>query len=584
MSILRSFVCTFMCFHVYGILALDFNVTFLHTNDVHSRFEQTSDAFGGKCTDEMALVGRCVGGIARRAAVVKKIRERTDNVMLLDAGDQFQGTMWYYVYKGLATSHFMNTLKYDAMSLGNHEFDDGIANLLSFLDNVTFPILSCNINADGEDAFQGKVGKSAIIMLDGTRVGVVGYTLSSTPDFSNTGRLTFEDEVEAVQKEVNILLASDVNIIVALGHSGIEVDLDIANRVEGVDIVIGGHTNTFLYTGSPPSSETPYDVYPIVVHPNYDTRRTVLVVSAYAYGKYLGRLDVTFTEEGNVKTFSGNPILLDHSVATDPIIASQVEDWGVKVDEVGAEVIGQTFVTLGDEACGLRECNYGNLITDAMVAAFLQMPNELQWSNASIAITTAGSIQSPIKPGEITVGNVRQTFPYGNTIDTIEMTGEHLLQALEHSISGHDGQTRSNDFLQVAGLRVLYDVTRPAGDRVTDVQVRCSRCTEPSYDKLKETTVYRIVTNSYIAGGGSGYSMVRDNKLSQTKGPLDMDIMINYIRAKSPLTTALESRITILSDSDCPPCNSAVTSFNFLMTRVVLLGLWLCILDKSLIQ
>ncbi|XP_071955987.1 snake venom 5'-nucleotidase-like, partial [Antedon mediterranea] len=553
------------------------NITFLHTNDVHTRIEQAS-LTGSTCTSEMAADDMCFGGIARRATVVSKIRrENETNVLLLDAGDEFQGTMWYYVYRGLATSHFMNMLQYDAMSLGNHEFDDGISGLLPFLENVTFPILSSNINADDEVKFQQKISKSVILLVEGTKMGIIGYTLSTTPDFSKTGKLTFEDEVDAVQSEVNRLLASNVTIIVAVGHSGIEVDLDIANRVTGLDVVIGGHTNTFLYTGSPPpSSETPFDVYPITVRPDYDTTRTVLVVSAYAYGKYLGRLDVTFSEEGDVKAYTGNPILLDHIVQPDPTIASEVSIWAKKVTEVSEDVIGQSFVTLEADACKVRECSYGNLITDAMVADFLKTPNQETWSNASIAMTTAGSIQSSIKPGQVTVANIRSTFPYGNTIDVIELKGKHLLQTLEHSVIEHNNQTGSGDFLQVSGIRVAYDVTRSPGERITDVQVRCSRCTEPAYVQLNTEEVYSIITNSYIAGGGGGFDVIKETKLSQTKGRLDMDIMIDYIGNKSPITTGLESRITITYEGTSSPheCNSAMTS-SFITTWTVLICLGL---------
>ncbi|XP_049914963.1 snake venom 5'-nucleotidase-like [Epinephelus moara] len=222
------------------------DLVLLHTNDVHARVEETSK-LSGKC-------GRseCFAGVARRATVIKGIRSSESNVLLLDAGDQFQGTVWFNYYKGAEAAHFMNKLRYDAMAFGNHEFDNGVEGLMKpFMEQIKCPVLSANIKPDKTLAptFGNSYLPYKILNVGGEMVGVVGYTSRETPDLSKPGpHLTFEDEVMALQLQVDKLQTLGVNKIIALGHSGFTVDQEIAKKVRGVDVVIGGHSNTFLYT------------------------------------------------------------------------------------------------------------------------------------------------------------------------------------------------------------------------------------------------------------------------------------------------------------------------------------------------
>ncbi|CAB1340385.1 unnamed protein product [Coregonus sp. 'balchen'] len=297
-----------ICSHVSTVDAWE--LTLLHTNDVHARVEETSNSYG-KCTKPP-----CFAGVARRFTKIQEIRNREKNVMLLDAGDQFQGTVWFNVYKGAEAAYFMNKLGYDAMALGNHEFDNKVEGLIKpFLQEVKFTVLSANIKADDTLAphISGLYFPYKIFDVGAQKVGVVGYTSKETPALSQTGpNLVFEDEIDALQPQVDKLITLGVNKIIALGHSGFVTDKEIARRVKGVDVVIGGHSNTFLYTGEKPSSEVPAGPYPLMV--KSEDGRDVPVVQAFAFGKYLGYLKVTFDEAGNVVQSTGNPILLDSSV------------------------------------------------------------------------------------------------------------------------------------------------------------------------------------------------------------------------------------------------------------------------------
>ncbi|XP_038059821.1 5'-nucleotidase-like [Patiria miniata] len=536
-----------------------FDLTILHTNDVHARFEQTSGTAGGPCTAEQAADGACYGGVARRAAKVKEIRNSVQNVLLVDAGDGFQGTVWFYVFRGQATAYFMNMLGYDAMALGNHEFDIGVDSLLPFLQNVSFPVLSCNMNSSGEPSMTGLYAcQTTVALASGDRVGIVGYILVDTPLYTKSGNLIFSPEIDSLQPAVDNLIESGVDAIIALGHSGIDTDIEIAKKVRGIDVVIGGHSNTFMYTGSPPSSELPYSDYPLTVSPDHDPDATVLVASDYAYGKYLGRLDLTFDSDGAVSNFGGNPILLDNSVPQDTETLNAMLRWKETVDVTANQIVGSSLVPLrGNEFCYSTECNMGNVLADAMLAPHINRTVGA-WSDVAVAMTTSGSVKAnEVQKGDVTVNDLLLNMPYGNTIDVLELRGTNILDVLEHSVRKYEAGGNAGEFLQLCGLRVSYDVSRPIGSRVLTAHVRCANCDVPSYEPLDKETIYKVAMNSYMAGGGYGFS-VNENKLSHVKGDLDVDVTSDYLRTYSPIRTGVEGRVTIYNGD--APCYQDPTS------------------------
>ncbi|KAJ8008908.1 hypothetical protein DPEC_G00083310 [Dallia pectoralis] len=559
----------FFIFICHASRAGAWELTLLHTNDVHARVEETS-VDSGKCVKQP-----CFAGVARRFTKIQEIRSKEKNVMLLDAGDQYQGTVWFNVYKGAEAAYFMNKLGYDAMALGNHEFDNKVEGLMKpFLQDVNFPILSANIKADKDLApkISGLYSPSKIINIDSERVGVVGYTSKETPVLSQTGpNLVFEDEIIALQHEVNKLLTLGVNKIIALGHSGFITDIEIAKRVKGVDVVIGGHSNTFLYTGERPSSEIPAGTYPFLV--KSEDGRNVPVVQAYAFGKYLGHLKVTFDPSGNVISSSGNPILLDNSVPEDSYILGEVNQWKKALGNFSSQYVGKTLVYLNGSLseCRFRECNLGNLICDAMVEHNIRYPDELQWSHVSSCRLQGGSIRSSIdersRNGSIMMEDLMATLPFGGTFDLVQLKGSTLRKAFEHSVKRYGQGT--GEFLQVSGFQVEYDMTRPSGERATSIHVLCASCRVPRYQPLDLDGVYKVVMTSYIAEGGDNYTMIRDEKLKHDSGDMDIAVVAAYITERQRVHPAVEGRIKIFNSATGPRQMSLLIALGFL---VALLG------------
>eukprot|EP00106_Octopus_bimaculoides_P005783 XP_014773225.1 PREDICTED: 5'-nucleotidase-like isoform X2 [Octopus bimaculoides] len=421
------------------------HLTILHTNDFHSKFQQLNK-YSSLCKQKDIDAGRCYGGIARIATKVKEIRGQDPNVLLLDAGDQFQGSFWFHHFKGYASSYFMNEIKYDAMCLGNHEFDGKISGLATFLKNVTFPVVCANINVTGIDEMQPVV-KRIKLDVGGYQVGIVGYITVTTAVISKPDPIVFLDEVESVRQQVKELQKEGVDRIIALGHAGIEMDRKIAQEVKGVDIVIGGHTNTFLYSGDPPSIEKPEGSYPEVI--TQKDGEKALVVQEFAFGKYLGYLRVEFDSKGRVKSWSGNPILLNNSVEQDPDILSKMEPFMNSIEPSMKTVIGQSSVLLlGSNLCRKEECNLGNLVADSMVFSYIDFSGDDAWSSNAISLVNGGAVRTAIEPGNITYAHIAEVLPFENVIDIVEASGKLLLEILEHSVK--DYKPTNGKFLQVS--------------------------------------------------------------------------------------------------------------------------------------
>uniref|UniRef100_G1PE23 5'-nucleotidase n=1 Tax=Myotis lucifugus TaxID=59463 RepID=G1PE23_MYOLU len=522
-------------------------LTILHTIDVTAGWSRPART-PAKCMHP----SRCVGGVARLYTQVQRLRRAEPHVLLLDAGDQYQGTIWFTVYKGAEVAHFMNALGYDAMALGNHEFDNGAELIDPLLREATFPILSANIKAKGPLASQASLYSPYKILSVGESVGIVGYTTRETPVLSSQEwpNLVFEDEIPALQMQVDKLTTLNVNKIIALGHSGFEMDKLIAQKVRGVDVVVGGHTNTFLYTGTPPSKEVPAGNYPFIV--TSDDGRKVPVVQAYAFGKYLGYLKVEFDAKGNVITSHGNPILLNSSIPEDPTIKADINRWRIKLDNYSSQELGKTIVYLNgsSQSCRFQECNMGNLICDAMINNNLRHLDEMSWNHVSMCILNGGGIRSPIDErnnGTITWENLAAVLPFGGTFDLVQVKGSTLKKAFEHSVHRYGQST--GEFLQVGGIHVVYDLSRKPGDRVVKLDVLCTRCRVPHYEPLRTDEVYKVVLPSFLANGGDGFQMLREEVLEHNSGDQDINVVSQYISKMKVIYPAVEGRITFSAGS-----------------------------------
>lgn len=502
-----------------GMAMADYSLTILHTNDFHARFEPISKYDSG-CSSEDNAEGKCFGGSARLVSAVAAARARSNNSILVDGGDQFQGTLFYTYYKGKLAAEMMNKLGYDGMTVGNHEFDDGPEVLRGFMDAVNFPVLMSNADFSGEALLHGKLQKSAIIERGGEKIGLIGLTPQDTDELASPGdNVTFTDPVAAVQGEVDALTAQGVNKIIVLSHSGYIVDQRVAAETTGVDVIVGGHSNTYLSN----TSDRAEGPYPTMVG-------NTAIVSAYAYGKFLGELNVTFNDVGEIVSAAGEPLIMDGAVEEDAATVARIAEAAQPLEEIRNRVVAETaqeIIGTKDE-CRARECAMGNLIADAMF-------DRVRDQGIEIAIQNGGGIRASIDAGPVTMGEVLTVLPFQNTLSTFFVTGQTIVDALENGVSQmEEGAGR---FPQVAGMSFTVDPTAAAGGRIADVMVGGA-----PIDLAKS---YGVVSNNYVRNGGDGFKMFRDAENVYDFGPDLADVTAEYMAKIGPVAPYKDGRITV---------------------------------------
>lgn len=462
----------------------------------------------------------CFGGTARLVTAIKDAKARSNNAILVDGGDQFQGTLFYTYYKGKLAAEMMNMLGYDAMTVGNHEFDDGPEVLASFIDAINFPILMSNADVSGEPLLADKIAKSTVIERGGEKIGLIGLTPQDTHELASPGKnVIFTDPSDAVQGEVDKLTEEGITKIIVLSHSGYVVDKRVAENTTGVDVIVGGHSNTLL-SNTDEKAEGPY---PTMVG-------STAIVQAYAYGKYLGELNVTFDDAGNVTEAKGDPILIDASVAEDEATVARIAEAAAPLEEIRNRVVAEASDQIGGdrETCRAMECSMGTLIADAMLA-------RVKDQGIEIAIQNGGGIRASIDAGPVTMGEVLTVLPFQNTLSTFQVTGATLIEALENGVSQvEEGAGR---FAQVAGMSYAFDASKPAGERVSDVMVGGA--------PIDPEKVYGVVSNNYVRNGGDGYKMFINAENAYDFGPDVADVLAEYLAAQGPFTPVTDGRITV---------------------------------------
>lgn len=464
------------------------------------------------------------------------------NPIYLNAGDNFQGTLWYNIGRWNVTQEFLNMLPADAMTIGNHEFDHDVEGVVPFLEHINSPVVIANVNDSQEETFQNKYTKSHIIEKYDRKIGVIGAILRSTNTIAKTGKLTFTNEAQAVREEAARLKALGVNIIIVLSHCGLDRDREIAQQGgPDIDIIVGGHSHSFLFSGTDlPSTDNPAGSYPVVETQN--DGHEVYIVQASAFTKYLGEITLYFDEEGIVRRYEGAPIFLSNDVVPDPAVMAAIQPWKEIVDVKGKEVVGSIKVTGSNSACYNGECLMGTIQAEAMLQSVLDS-DDAGWAYATVAITNPGGVRGPLLAGELTYSDLVTTTPFENTIDTMELEGKYIKEALEFSVRFADGPS----VLQIAGMKVVYDFTKPAYQRVKSLDILCRMCDVPRYEPLQEDTWYRVAVNNFLLNNGDNFSMIRDNGRNHKVGDVDIDTLRAYIEKNSPITLVTpRARTTIL--------------------------------------
>lgn len=538
-----------------------YSLTLVHMNDTHSHLEPAAVNLrvnGVKTTAQ-------VGGFARLKTVIDEIRLQNPDLLVLHGGDAVQGTLYFTLFGGTVEFDFLNLLRVDAMTFGNHEFDRGCDFIPGWITRCSFPWLSANIDFAGEPSVGRQVLPCFIKEMNGDRVAVIGLTTETTPETTlNVGNAVFNDPLAATSEQVEVLGAMGINKIIILSHLGYEKDRMLAERISGVDIIVGGHSHTLLGDAETLSNIglSPVGVYPTELHAP-DGKR-VLVLQAWQWGHVLGKLDVRFTQDGEIIRYradmvipvgdsfiqNGAPVLPETDTyrailsalaasnsariyPEDPVVAALLAPYARQVTAYRSVEVATAANTL------VRGLNggIGLLATNSMLAAV---------PNADVAIINYGGVRKDLAQGVISVGDVLEVMPFANTLVLVDLTGAELKTALEEGIDyliTHEPGYSPPLMPYVAGIKFLVRPAFEAGNRVSDLQIRNGGIYQP----VRPERVYRIVANAFVAGGGDGFATLKNGRgFRSDTGIIDSDAFRDYIERLAWIESPTEERIVIV--------------------------------------
>jgi 2',3'-cyclic-nucleotide 2'-phosphodiesterase (5'-nucleotidase family) len=487
------------------------SLVILHTNDLHSHLLPFRRA------DTLL-----VGGAAARAALIARERSRAPNLLLLDAGDVVQGTPAYNLFRGVPDTRALSLSHYDAVALGNHDLDDGPAAFLRLRRYASFPVVSANVFVAADSSWTTTfeegvptearagarwvggvpVAESArlryltapyvILPWRGLKVAVFGLT---TANIVNIVRISANRGVAvadpiAVARLLVPRLRSQADLVIALTHIGVDQDRELARRVPGIDLIVGGHSHTRLKEpeyagggGTPGTGGTP-------------------IVQTGAWGDMLGR-GVFSLKNGRPAGFSYRLLPVRPSDGEDPVVKALLRPVADSVDAA----MGASIYLAAERVPTPRredvETPIGNFAADVLRDA----------AGADVGVMNTGGIRAPIPRGPVTVADIYSTFPFDNTIVVVPMTGNDLRGLLDFVAS----RLGKSDFAQVSG--VAFEIT---GDRASNIRV--------GGRPLESDRVYRIATIDFLYEGGAGYTRFREAGPADPTGLFQNEAAVSFLR------------------------------------------------------
>lgn len=473
----------------------DDKVIIIHTNDTHSQIEPDD---------------KDRGGVARRKVLIDSIRAEHPYALLVDAGDAVQGTLYFTIYKGEVERVVMNELGYDIVILGNHEFDNGIDAIAKQYRQLNAEKISSNYDF-GSTGLDTLFSKYVIKEINGHKIGFIGINLNPQGmiDESNCEGITYQDGLAMANETAEYLKSEEnVDVVIAMTHVGYYTmsdntpsDLDIARNSKYLDVIIGAHSHTII---DPKDENTPE--YKI---PNLDGD-TVLIVQTGKAGRNIGEITIDFNESGyqiTPKLIAVNN-RLDNK--TDAKIEELLKPYRNGVDSLMALKVATSAIPLKSSEPALL-----NFITD-----FVELKGEeLVGRQVDIAIMNKGGIRQDLPQGDITEGQIINTFPFGNRIYVMEIKGADLIDAFDvMARRGGDGVS--------AGVEVLFqsDDSTQTGKYIS--------ATINGKPIIPEQT-YTLATIDYLANGGDYMTPLTNGKLVAKSSNILYEDLLDYLRKQS---------------------------------------------------
>jgi len=545
-----------------------FNLTVAHINDTHSNFDPVKSSFeanGDKVYNEF-------GGYPRLLTMADEYqqdaKQKNDSFLFLHGGDAWQGSAYFKLNQGAMNAELLSKMGIDAMALGNHEFDLNNKKLNEFIGSINFPVLAANIDtsedADLKDqtnlrpfmvyAFDGNQ-KTVVDDLDNLPtdkdlVAVFGIALDDMPNLApNTGDVQFFNMVESAQTTVDMLKAKGINNIVAVTHIGNSIDVDIASKVNGIDLIVGGHSHTLLgdFTNLGMNNDGIYAQ--LVKNPNGVGQ--TCVVQAGQYAQAIGRLQVGFNQQGDVVNCNGkNTLLSNDEFYTQPARQTSEKFDAAATQRVVEFIEQEDNIEITDEDANMRNLinvKYKPAVDKAYGKKIAQVPVEIiherrpgdrgtdkhgsdvapliaegqyYWANTAavqkvtgmkvdFSLIGAGGIRTNIEAGEYREGNVSlEMLPFSNFMSVLPVKGSAIKALIDSTVTATLPEgSHAGKFPYGGHIRYSFTETKAQeAGKLDAVEIMTGTEANPVWTKIENSKVYNIALNNYNATGNDGWT------------------------------------------------------------------------------
>ncbi len=471
-------------------------VTVLVTADIHGHLEPYKP---GAST-------YAIGGMSRMAKLVKDLKADNPDVILVDVGDAPYNTNVANLFEGKPVMEVMNYMGYDAMAIGNHDFDFPQDVMERNAGLAVFPFLSANTYRNGRRP--DYLIPSIVLTRAGRSFGIIGLTDDRSAVYThpnNVKGITFEDHFKSAAEEVEAI-RDKVDVVIALAHLHGD-NYILPQRVDGIDFEMGGGNDVVAF---PQLIGNTW-----LISPGKHSEAVVILNLNFLGNEIIG--------------FNSGHLFITENLPEDELISDLIADYATELNAKMAEPIGSTGVFLDGERATVRlkESNLGNLVADALK----------HFTDADIAFQNGGGIRASIKEGTITLKDAYTVLPFDNRVVVIEATGRTVWEALENGVAPYP--SAAGQFLQVSGVEYTFDAAREAGSRIVSVSM--------DGKPIELDRVYRVVANDFLTGGGDHYTMLKSCKILLDTKLYLRDAFTEYVRSKGVVNPKLEGRITILN-------------------------------------
>lgn len=508
---MKKIICLLMGLLLFGCKEHKSTLHLIHTNDLHSHLLPFNDF--GDCD---ANSKECLGGFARIINFMKKEQTAHPDTLFLDAGDRFTGTSFYALTKSRYLLPLFNMMPYDAATLGNHEFDDNLAETIAFISKWNAETTVSNLKISPSEPLSHLVHPSLIVEKNNAKIGIIGVITPESNILENAPisvlpiKKSVTTEIEKLQKE-------NIKIIVVVSHIGLSADIKLAKALPEIDIIVGGHSHSLLTNDA--QNQTRRGTYPMTVN-----KGKTLIVSCGMGGQYVGKLQAEFDADGHIIGYNGDCMKMTYQIGNDIKAAEIISEAQNEIQDITHNqiaVLPQSYgYTQNTNYCS-EECPVGEYLSHLLIQEYPEVDG---------VFINSGAIRTALSAGPVLYSNLLEVFPYDSPAVLMKMNGAELKKFIRHGILHYHKRSKTNELLQTSGI--CYKFT-PDTKHISDIFIKGK--------PLDEKKIYTILSPLFLAVGGDNFPIKPYTETGQTM----REILVKQLQKQQNIPYSLQKNVQI---------------------------------------